>query len=103
MPLHVDIRINDTLINQIHIARTKGGTRADDVNEYVVVDGPKPTRYEDWLIDGITFQHRYGDGAEICVMKGIQAMKSYCQDCKNGSCEPHYIPPKTYIVEGEQK
>lgn len=75
MPLHIDIRINDTLLNTLHIARVKGGTRPDDINDYLILDGPKPTRYEDWLIDGIAFTHRYGDGAEICVMKGIQAMQ----------------------------
>ena len=76
MPIHVDIRINETLINQIHIARIKGGTHPDDVNEYVIVDGPSPRRDDDWLVDGIPFTHRYGDGAEICVVKGIQALGS---------------------------
>jgi hypothetical protein len=78
MPLHVDIRINDTLINQIHIARIKGGTKANDVNEYVVVDGPKPARYEDWLIDGVPFTHRYGDGAEVCVARALEAWGYGC-------------------------
>lgn len=76
MPLHIDIRVNETLINTLHIARVKGGTKPDDINDYVVVDGSRPTRHEDWLIDGIPFTHRYGDGAEVCVMKGIKAMKS---------------------------
>ena len=74
MPIHVDIKINDTLINQIHIARVKGGTKADDVNDYVVVDGPRPTRLEDWLIDGIPYTHRYGDGAEVCVSRALEAL-----------------------------
>ena len=74
MPLHIDIRVNKELINTLHIARVKGGTGADDINDYVITDGPEPTRHEDWLIDGIPFTHRYGDGAEVCVMKGIQAM-----------------------------
>lgn len=74
MPLHVDIRINNRLLNQIHIARIKGGTRADDVNDYVVVDGPRPTRHEDWLIDGIPYTHRYGDGAEVCVVRALEAL-----------------------------
>lgn len=74
MPLHIDIRVNDKLINQLHIGRVSGGTQTDDINEYLIVDGEKPTRWEDWYIDGIPFQHRYGDGAEICVMKGMQAL-----------------------------
>jgi len=74
MPLHIDIKVNDKLINQLHIGRTKGGTADDDINEYLIVDGEAPTRWEDWYIDGIPFTHRYGDGAEICVMKGMQAL-----------------------------
>ena len=74
MPIHVDIRINDKLINQLHIGRVRGGTESDDINDYLIVDGEKPTRLEDWHIDGIPFKHRYGDGAEICVMKGMEAL-----------------------------
>lgn len=74
MPLHVDIKVNNTLLNQIHIGRVRGGISPDDINDYLVVDGPRPTRMEDWHIDGIPFKHRYGDGAEICVMKAIAAL-----------------------------
>jgi hypothetical protein len=74
MPLHIDIRVNDKVINQIHIGRTKGGTHRDDINHYLVVRGDTPTRWEDWYIEGIPFEHRYGDGAEVCVIKGLQAL-----------------------------
>lgn len=74
MPIHVDIKINQELINQLHIGRVSGGTDPDDINDYLIVDGERPQRLEDWHIDGIPFQHRYGDGAEICVMKGMQAL-----------------------------
>jgi hypothetical protein len=77
MPIHIDIRINRELINTLHIARVKGGTDEDDINDYLILEGDEPLRYEDWLIDGIPFTHRYGDGAEVCVMKGIQAMKGF--------------------------
>lgn len=75
MPLHVDIRVNDELINQLHIARVRGGTAPDDINTYLVIYGYRPTRLEDWHVDGIPFEHRYGDGAEVCVMKAIEALK----------------------------
>lgn len=74
MPIHVDIRINDQLINQVHIGRISGDTESDSINEYLIIDGERPSRWEDWYIDGIPFKHRYGDGAEICVMKGMQAL-----------------------------
>jgi hypothetical protein len=75
MPLHVDIRVNDLLINQLHIGRTKGGTSPDDMNEYIVVDGDRPRSHSDWYAEGVPFNHRYGDGAEVCVMKAIEAMR----------------------------
>ena len=77
MPLHIDIRVNHTLIQQFHIGRHRGGTNANDINEYLIVEGDRPTRFEDWSIDGVPFIHRYGDGAEVCVMKGIDAWKHW--------------------------
>lgn len=73
MPLHVDIKVNDTLINTIHIGRFKGGTRPDDINTYMVVEGKRPQEMSDWL-KGAEYTHRYGDGAEICVARGIGAL-----------------------------
>lgn len=77
MPLHIEIKVNDHHINTLHIARVRGNTNPDSINDYLIVDGPRPTRHEDWIIDGTPFTHRYGDGAEICVMKGIRAMKGF--------------------------
>lgn len=74
MPLHVDIRVNNQLINQIHIGRVTGGTDPDDVNDYLVVDGDRPARLEDWHIDGVPFKHRYGDGAEKCVQRAMEVL-----------------------------
>lgn len=75
MPLHVDIRINEKLINSLHIGRMKGGTNPDDVNDYLVVEGKEPELFADWVKYGIPFRHRYGAGAEVCVMKAIQIIK----------------------------
>lgn len=75
MPLHVDIRINDTLIEQIHIGRWKGGTRPDDVNTYLAVRGERPTSEEAWLT-GVSYTHRYGDGAEKCVSLALAALSN---------------------------
>jgi hypothetical protein len=73
MPLHVDIRVNDLLINTLHIGRISGGTRPDNINTYMIVEGERPQSVEDWL-DGVEYNHRYGDGAEVCVIKGLQAL-----------------------------
>jgi hypothetical protein len=74
MPIHVDIKINDTLINTLHIGRFSGeGTKPDDVNLYLAVEGKKPQGLDDW-IKGSEFRHRYGDGAEVCVIKALRAL-----------------------------
>lgn len=74
MPIHVDIKINSELINQLHIGRTSGDTNPNSINDYLVVDGELPRRTKDWYIDGTPFKHRYGDGAEVCVMKAMEAL-----------------------------
>lgn len=74
MPLHVDIRVNANLISRIHIGRIEGGTNPDDINTYRAVLGEQPTSYEEWFDRGAEFIHRYGDGAEVCVQKGITAI-----------------------------
>jgi len=60
--------------NTLHIGRVHGGTHADDWNTYAVVDGSEPQSNAEWLA-GAGFEHRYGDGAEVCVMKAIDAMR----------------------------
>jgi hypothetical protein len=74
MPIHVDIKINDTLINALHIGRFSGeGTAPDSVNTYLAVEGKRPTSLDDWT-NGAEYTHRYGDGAEICVAKALKAL-----------------------------
>jgi len=75
MPLHVDIRINEKLIKTLHIGRLKGGTRPDDVNTYAAVLGDPPIMIEDWKRLGASYEHRYGDGALVCVQKAIAALE----------------------------
>ena len=74
MPIHVEIKINEKLINTLHIGRLEGGTGSQDVNSYLVVEGQRPTGVDDWH-RGETFSHKYGDGAEVCVMKAIEAIR----------------------------
>jgi hypothetical protein len=75
MPLHVAIFLNRQLLSEIHIARLAGGTREDDVNTYIAVTGDEPMWLEEYDVSGASYQHRYGDGAEVCVMKAIEALK----------------------------
>lgn len=73
MPLHIDIKINETLINTVHIGRVSGDTRPDTINNYVIVEGERPTTMDQWF-EGADFEHRYGDGAELCVARGLLAL-----------------------------
>lgn len=75
MPLHIDVAINESPIESLHIGRIKGGTKADDVNTYLVVNGARPTTLEEWHDYGVEFQHRYGDGALVCLRKALQAIE----------------------------
>jgi hypothetical protein len=77
MPLHIDIRLDERIISTLHIQRVEERISKHGTNSYLILEGDEPLRYEDWLIDGIPFTHRYSDGAEICVMKGIQAMRGF--------------------------
>lgn len=74
MPLHVTIKINHTTIENLHIARLTGGTDADDVNTYTAVLGDPPYSIDQWF-EGVEYQHRYGDGALVCVRKALEAIE----------------------------
>ena len=73
MPLHVDIRINETMITQLHIGRKDALLRNDQVSTYTVVKGA----YDPWSVPwdlGVDFTHKYDDGAEVCVQKALAAL-----------------------------
>lgn len=74
MPLHVDIRVNDELIDQLHIGRVEQLYSAIQVSNYLVVRGV----HEPWAVpysdEGVPFTHKYNDGALVCVQKAIAAL-----------------------------
>jgi hypothetical protein len=73
VPLHADIYINDRKINSVHIGRVSGDTNPDTINDYLVVEGEEPFG-RGWTLNGKSFSHRYGDGAEVCLLKGLKAL-----------------------------
>ena len=74
MPIHVNIAVNERDIKVLHIGRAEGGADPDDVNTYIAVMR-FPNEQVDWYgEDSIKFQHRYGDGIDVCVMKGLSAV-----------------------------
>ncbi|NCV87290.1 MAG: hypothetical protein EBW14_15795 [Oxalobacteraceae bacterium] len=67
MPIHIPIYINDKLIKTYHIGRVAGDTNPDSINKYLIVQDDQL-----WSV-GREFEHRYGDGVEACIIKGINA------------------------------
>lgn len=96
MPLHIDIRINDTLLKRLHIARmTKNGMSPESINEYSVVVSEKESvvrngsivkEFKDsadwweWEVSEIRFYHRYGDDELTLLMLAVQAVKTHNAD-----------------------
>ena len=68
MPIHIPIYVNDRLVKTYHIGRVKGDTNPDSINDYLIVEDDQL-----WRV-GKKFTHRYGDGIDTCVIKGINAM-----------------------------
>lgn len=90
MPIQVHIEVNGRPVKSIHISRESGGTSADDVNTYRVIkkDALEGSRfssrafaevpsYSEWTDRGVSFIHRYGDGIETCVRKGLEALEAH--------------------------
>lgn len=68
MPIILPIYINDRLIKQYKIGRVFGDAHPDSINTYLVVaDG------SDWN-NGLEFEHRYGDGVEVCIQKAMETI-----------------------------
>jgi hypothetical protein len=89
MPIQVHIEVNGRPIESIHIGRKSGGTNPNDMNTYLVVkknafEGSRFSSrafadvpsYSEWTEKGVSFTHRYGDGIETCVRKGLEALEA---------------------------
>ena len=74
MPIHIDIRVNDELIKQVHIGRDEIFGATDKTHRYMVTDQVHMTRADFYGKDAKTFMHKYDDGLEICVRKGLEAL-----------------------------
>lgn len=83
MPLRIRIDINGQPISTYWIGRVEGKAYPDEINTYVIGEGTEdrpPWDRIDWREaaygDVLTkFEHRYGDGAEVCVRKGLEALE----------------------------
>lgn len=74
MPLHVDIRINERLIDQLHIGRTEQLYSGVQVSKYLVVQGLYQPHEVPYDTEGVPFEHKYDEGAVVCVQKALEAL-----------------------------
>ena len=68
MPIHIPIYVNDRLIKTYHIGRLEGDTDPDSVNTYIIVEDDQL-----WQV-GKKFTHRYGDGIDTCICRGLDVI-----------------------------
>jgi hypothetical protein len=69
----VTIAISDRNVSNMQIIRVKGDSTADSVNTYKVLLIDDSSEDMDWD-KGVAFNHRYGDGVEVCAMKAMAAL-----------------------------
>jgi hypothetical protein len=73
-PIHIDVYVNERPVHTWHIGRIMGGTDPDNVNPYLIVKGPNNGN-PDWRSETrVEFMHRYGDGIDTCIQRGICAI-----------------------------
>lgn len=75
MPLHIDIKVNEQLIDQLHIGRLDQLYSNEQVSQYLVVRGIYPPHAVPYQQEGVSFMHKYDDGALVCVEKAIAALR----------------------------
>lgn len=77
MPIHVEIRANEQVVQHLHIARlgNKLHRTVGTVNRYAAVLGAEPVTYAEWEA-GIHFTHTYGDGVEVLVQRALNAIEA---------------------------
>ncbi len=73
MPLHVKVYVNDDYQKTFHIGRRSGDDLNSSINTYEVVVGDIEDPLQPEWDDGVQFTHRYGDGLDVCVIRGIEA------------------------------
>jgi hypothetical protein len=74
MATQVEMRVNGSIIQTLHIGRIEGTEDKHSLNTYIAVVR-RPGEQPDWYADDATeFQHRYGDGIEELVRKALNAI-----------------------------
>ena len=77
MPINIEVYVNQKYIKQYRIGRAEGTTEPDSINTYHILEFEHgDTKTQKWS-EGPQFQHRYGDGIDICIQKGLEALNGH--------------------------
>lgn len=74
MPINIDVHVNSRFIKQYRIGRAEGTTDPDSINTYHILEFFDGTQSTQKWASGPSFQHRYGDGIDVCIQKGLEAL-----------------------------
>jgi hypothetical protein len=75
MATQVEMRVNGSIINVLHIARIEGTTDKHSINRYLA-GFRRPGEQPDWYApDMVEFDHRYGNGIEELVRIALNEIK----------------------------
>lgn len=87
MPIQVFLEVQGEPQRVLHIGRVKGAAKPDSINIYSAVLLQQPVKKhrtgfyshypsnQEWD-GGVKFEHRYGDGIEVCVLKALEALNT---------------------------
>lgn len=73
MPVHVEIKVNDRVIDRLHIGRLNTLRSTEQVSTYLAVLGGVDDMNVMWS-DGQQFEHKYDEGIYVCVQKALEAL-----------------------------
>ena len=71
-PINIDAYINNQYVKSYHIGRKEGEAEPDSINTYWIVES-FDSEGPDWTPEH-SFEHRYGDGIDVCIKKGLEAL-----------------------------
>jgi hypothetical protein len=75
VPTQVEMRVNGSIIQTLHVGRIEGTEDKHSINTYVAVIR-RPGEQPDWYADdAVEFQHQYGNGIVELTRRALNAIK----------------------------
>lgn len=75
VPTQVEMRVNGSIIQTLHIGRIEGTEDKHSINTYVAVIR-RPGEQPDWYADdAVEFEHQYGNGIVELTRRALNAIR----------------------------